>query len=451
MEPGGLKYALLTTTDSLLVALERDLVERLYVYSLLPFSLHTTKELKRLPFFPTSLKCHGNLVAIGGDENVGVLNFAADDAFTLIGRPVETVVDFNWHPLTENCLAVLTTSNTLKLYDVSESTDYAEVEIRLNRPTPFRSFTFLPELHGLTLHRFAAVLMTEEGDIYTVSPVVPRKFYVDKAFWGFRQVVSKRVNEYNDVEPSVKDWFLGLDRASNPAQKTFVSVSQDFLHRYAPECIGPVNERADKASFVRIVCLHSSEPCVLALQQDSGELHIYVSFMDIIPAFTLRTATTIFAFKETLTVETRGAGLLRKLSTKVFYYLQGGKLYEITMNWIQDLIDQFRQRRLGSVDLRPTVMQGIEEGLAKVDSFEIVDSSYSEKKAYVSQGSTLRQLIISNTVEAPTIDLSFISVEVASQLPQVNFKVESRPVSPFNLQEDPNPALVLSSQAVGFT
>jgi hypothetical protein len=346
---------------------------------------------------------------------------------------------------------VLTTSNTLKLYDVSESTDYAEVEIRLNRPTPFRSFTFLPELHGLTLHRFAAVLMTEEGDIYTVSPVVPRKFYVDKAFWGFRQVVSKRVNEYNDVEPSVKDWFLGLDRASNPAQKTFVSVSQDFLHRYAPECIGPVNERADKASFVRIVCLHSSEPCVLALQQDSGELHIYVSFMDIIPAFTLRTATTIFAFKETLTVETRGAGLLRKLSTKVFYYLQGGKLYEITMNWIQDLIDQFRQRRLGSVDLRPTVMQGIEEGLAKVDSFEIVDSSYSEKKAYVSQGSTLRQLIISNTVEAPTIDLSFISVEVASQLPQVNFKVESRPVSPFNLQEDPNPALVLSSQAVGFT
>lgn len=386
-------------TNSSLIYLDRGLSSVLTVNYLNPPKRKVTINLHKLPFYPLRISPYGELVAIGGEEQIVVKNIEDSTDWQFVDIKPRKIVDFKWHPLGEDILAVLSVDNVLRFYDVHINSLRSEKEFMLemddwkSKRNPV-SFSFVPESSDISLHRFACLILLKNGDIYAITPALPMRFSVDKKILQFERILRIPHNSYFTHEPELRSWFEDLQSCkqnySNSMPRAYYHINSEFYSRYPASLQGPLNP-SDSDSCDEILCLHSANPCIIMVKKTNGNLVFYYTFDDILPIFSSRSSHTQFHKFEEIVVgdETSAVKVVRMLSGNLVYYLYNDIIYEIHLPCITEMRKYYKTKKAPRQIQRQSYIHPIEECKRAVE-FDVYSFSHRFRKAVISESDSIR-------------------------------------------------------------
>ncbi|CAG9319564.1 unnamed protein product [Blepharisma stoltei] len=411
------------------------------------------KNLSSLPFYPLSMKPHLQRLAIVGEDQLLVISIDTDTEWKLI-RFNGKILDYHWHPLSESALAVLTPDMILRIYDVLVSIREPEIEWRIpidilssNNGEPV-SFCFLQEKEK-SLSRFSCIVLMSNGDLYVISPAIPRKFSVLKEFTNFEKIMKIQNNSYSLYEPSSEQWVNEITNnillVSQNLRKAYISLPNFVYQNYIAVPQGPIsfyekNISSDERSleYDEIFCLSSFNPIVFLLKQVSGSLVLLVGFGDINISFSSRDSNLNLSVFEQIKFEGQN-GVIRISDDDKIYYLCNNSLYQISLPWLSQLKESCILGRV-SKDIKHSVVKEINKNLPG-SSLAIIHHRIRYNYALISLEQEIRKIdlkLIREKGEFFNLDLNELEINLPKESLSEPINIPPPPAVDVNLPDITN-------------
>jgi len=179
---------------------------------------------------------------LGKDQDTQCRTFSVGDFFHST-HPSITILQVSWHPFSDHHLAILTSDNTLRLYDLSRDTEDPEQTFRLNTlprdntDEPLQkavSFSFGSTIR--TWDRFTIYFMMLDGSMFAICPVIPYNCMIQASY------ITTPMSEIEHL--------IDGQTAANMFDEetiTYYSEVQDFLNNIRGETVA--KEREDEVSI----------------------------------------------------------------------------------------------------------------------------------------------------------------------------------------------------------
>lgn len=246
----------------------------------------------------------------------------------------------------------------------------------------------------------------DNGDMYIISPALPKNFSVLKEFGNFESILKIKNNWYVKYEPSIEAWHKSIiDNilpVSQNLRKTYVSLPNLIHQNFIGVPQGPIkipqgpikNEHINK-EYSQIFCLHSANPIVLLLKLKNGSLTIIIGFGDISPSFSEKNEANInLNIYEEIEFNCMN-GLISVYDEDKLYYLCNGSLYQISFPWLPQIKECIHLEKTAK-DLKQSVVK------------ELVSDILGSSIALINHRIRFKYALVGMDKGTKKIDLKFI-------------------------------------------
>ena len=412
------------------IVLERDLNSTIHLIDPKTSAVQK-RQIPNLPFKPQVIKAHGELLAIQGKEDLVVASLTELSEWKQVWFPETKYLCVEWHPLTETSMAVLT-REALRLFDVSLNTREPEQEISLEKQGEHLdvvSFCFIEECRKST-GALACAVLTSSGEVYYLSPFVPRKFSLSKDFSEFEMVFRIENNSYLEFEVRSLQWLDEVTRCKLPASKSYSKdyfrLNQEHMAVYKPGIQGPAFSGNGK--YFGITCVSGFRPTVFVLRKKGG-LELVVGVGDVFLSFQDKEASMkLHLFEQLNFYEEPG---LFKSSNNQHFYVNKKVVYQLFFPWINEIRAKVELRKRQTEFKNSLVLE--RNQLEEVSDFEIIDCSKTINYLSFTSKSKVVDLKVQQVVETPKYQLKLEDLEIQSSF-KVPTQEDEKQLQPFKVE-----------------
>lgn len=280
-----------------------------------------------LDFAPVFLSSSDEFLLIQGEDILLAYNLDSEKTYS-IGPKGPKILSSHWHPLSDRSVGVLTNNSVLAIYTlpsgISEfSFDFAPLDVC--------SFCFFEE-KPLNLFRFGSAVLTRKGEIYILSPALPKSLMLDHDFLDFPSIFSIPNNSYIRYEEQIIDWMGELHSKIIPESLNWTKICVEKSKFSTPVLRGPCYSAGADCDDLQVLC--SSNPSVLMIKTLSGNLQVAIAAGDLIPSFSYGEPSLEWNLYEEFGVRANGKTLCME---GIIFFLNSGNLMKIDLPWVADM------------------------------------------------------------------------------------------------------------------
>eukprot|EP01132_Coremiostelium_polycephalum_P003978 gene3978-4976_t len=273
------------------------------------------------------------------------------DSYFQLSQLSLIIKQVEWHPLSNVHLVILYSNNLLKIYNVQKEEEQSEQTFNLeslhtwdtllntiggvgsngsNRK--FNSFCFGPFINYWT--RFSIFLMTVDGSIYVLCPIIPNNCLIDSKFYKDLQsnIVQKNEDQHHHqhsyfeyqfkwlmsvsalnnknnsnsnnsinsgIEIDISDWIkLSLDTTTSPS--SFSPLLQGPIYKLDKNTTGKPIQILSVSPSINSLSAESNHliPFSIIILLNTGESVVTLSCQDIKPMWSTKNQSGIFVEKD---------------------------------------------------------------------------------------------------------------------------------------------------------
>lgn len=230
-----------------------------------------------LGFKATFVLALDDFLVIQGEDAVAAYCLDTGN-FYPVGQSGRKIYEVCVHPLSNRAIGILSNNGCLAVYTLPNSEP--DRVFNLLRISPV-SFTFFVE-NPKNLFALGACVLTSSGELYTISPVLPINFKVNKSLLNFKQIIKFKGNSYILHEKKLPEWLASIESSISPNSKWRNKLSILNYSFDSPVPRGPCYSQSESSSKLKVI--NDSNPSVLALVSKS-KLKILIGTGDLIPSF----------------------------------------------------------------------------------------------------------------------------------------------------------------------
>jgi hypothetical protein len=287
-----------------------------------------------LDFSPNKITSTDDFLVIKGDYDLAVYNPDTDTVQKLL-KNGSKILSVNWHSLSDRCIGVLTGDLMLSLYTLPNTVPDFTYNFSSYDPVSFSFFEERPR----SLFRFGCVVLMSDGDLYTLSPVVPKSFMANKDLLEFCSIFNVPNNSYVRYEPRVIEWINELDAKILFESRNWNKICIEGFRSPSPVIRGPCYSSKVPCSEVQVVS--AAHPSVLAVVTNEGNILVLVGAGDLVPSFSVGEPSIEWSLYEELKFDKKGI----LLSSDFLIYYTNSTLNQIDLPWLPSIKECYRTKK----------------------------------------------------------------------------------------------------------